>query len=154
MKTVKPLLSDKGVNTIKISLVDRGKTVTEDKEFAKTLNQYFSTAVNSLDIIENKSLPTETGNLEDPVEMAIKKFEITLAFFQYRKLFNINELFQFSEITSEEILSEINNLDNEKVGSYKNISNKLLSLSSEISCEYPTNIWNEQVIMQKISQMN
>ena len=149
MKTVKPLLSDKGVNTIKISLVDRGKTVTEDKEFAKTLNQYFSTAVNSLDIIENKSLPTETGNLEDPVEMAIKKFEITLVFFQYRKLFNINELFQFSEITSEEILSEINNLDNEKVGSYKNISNKLLSLSSEISCEYLTNIWNEQVIMQK-----
>ena len=129
--------------------MDRGKTVTEDKEFAKTLNQYFSTAVNSLDIIENKSLPTETGNLEDPVEMAIKKFEITLVFFQYRKLFNINELFQFSEITSEEILSEINNLDNEKVGSYKNISNKLLSLSSEISCEYLTNIWNEQVIMQK-----
>ena len=137
MKTVKPLLSDKGVNTIKISLVDRGKTVTEDKEFAKTLNQYFSTAVNSLDIIENKSLPTETGNLEDPVEMAIKTFEITLVFFQYRKR-NINELFQFSEITSEEILSEINNLDNEKVGSYKNISNKLLRLSSEISCEYLT----------------
>ena len=97
MKTVKPLLSDKGVNTIKISLVDRGKTVTEDKEFAKTLNQYFSTAVNSLDIIENKSLPTETGNLEDPVEMAIKKFEITLVFFQYRKLLISMNFFNFQK---------------------------------------------------------
>ena len=55
--------------------MDRGKTVTEDKEIAKTLNQYFSTAVNSLGIIENKSLLTETENLEDPVEIAIKKFE-------------------------------------------------------------------------------
>ena len=62
-KTVKPV-SDKGVNTTKISLVDGGKTVTEDKEVAKTLNQYFSTAVNSLDIIENKSLLTETENLK------------------------------------------------------------------------------------------
>ena len=37
--------------------------------------QYFSTAVNSLGIIENKSLLTETENLEDPVEIASKKFE-------------------------------------------------------------------------------
>ena len=51
-----PLLSDKGLNATKIYLADEGKTVTEDKEVAKTLSQYFSTAVNSRDIIENKSL--------------------------------------------------------------------------------------------------
>ena len=48
--------------------MDGRKTATEDKEIARTLNQYLSTAVNSLDIIENKSLLTETENLEDPVE--------------------------------------------------------------------------------------
>ena len=94
-KTVKPLLSDKGVNTTKISLVDGGKTVTEDKEVAKTLNQYFSTAVNSLDIIENKSLLTETENLEDPVEIAIKKFENRLSVLSIKETNTINELFQF-----------------------------------------------------------
>ena len=31
-KTVKPLLSDKGANTTNISLVDRVKTLTEDKD--------------------------------------------------------------------------------------------------------------------------
>ena len=61
--------------------MDEGKTVTEDKEVAKTLNQYFSTAVNFLENIENKSLLTETKNLEDPVEIAVKKFEINLVFF-------------------------------------------------------------------------
>ena len=53
-----------------------------------------------------------------------------------KKTININELFQFPEITSEEILSEINNLDNKKVGTYKNISIKILKEFSEITCEY------------------
>ena len=86
-----------------VSLVDERKTVTEDKEVAKNLNQYFSTAVNTLDIIENKSL-IETENLEDPVEIAIKKFENHLSVLSVKETININELFQFSEITSEEIL--------------------------------------------------
>ena len=67
---------------------------------------------------------------------------------------NINELFQFSEITSEEILSEINNLNNKQVGSYRNIPTKILKESSEISFEYMTKILNEQVIMQKKFQMD
>ena len=53
------------------------------------------------------------------------------------------------EKKTEEILSEINNLNNKKVGSYKNIPTKILKESSEISSEYLTKIWNEQVIMQK-----
>ena len=53
-----------------------------------------------------------------------------------KETININELFQFPEITSEEILSEINNLDNKIVGSYKNISIKILKEFSEITCEY------------------
>ena len=73
-KTLKPFLSDKSGNTWNISLVDRGKNLAENKDAAKMLIQYFSTAVNSLNIIENKSLVTETENFEDPVKIA-KKFE-------------------------------------------------------------------------------
>ena len=71
---------NKDVNTIKISLVDGGKTVSEDKKVIKNLNQYFSTAVTSLDIIENKSLLTKTENLEDPVEIPRKEFENVVHF--------------------------------------------------------------------------
>ena len=67
--------------------------------------------VNSRGIIENKSLLTETDNLEDPVEIAIKKFENHPSALSIKATININELFLFSEITSEAILSEINNLD-------------------------------------------
>ena len=76
--------------------------LTEDKKVAKTLNQYFSTALNSLDIIENKSLLAETENLKDPVEIAIKKFENHPNVLSVKETININELFQFSEITSRD----------------------------------------------------
>ena len=36
--------------------MDEGKTVTEDREVAMTLNQYFIAAVNFLGIIGNTSL--------------------------------------------------------------------------------------------------
>ena len=81
--------------------MDEGKTVTENK-VAKILNQYFSTAVNSLEITENKSLLTETENLEDPVEIAIKEFENHPSVLSVKETININEIFQFSEITSDD----------------------------------------------------
>ena len=119
LKTVKSLLSEKGVNTTKIYLVDGGKT--EDKE---------------------------TESLEDPFEIPIKTFESHPSIISIKETININELFQFSEKT-ENISSEINNLDNKKVRSYKNIPTKILKESSETSWEYLTKIWNDEVIIQK-----
>ena len=49
---MKSLVSDKGVNTKKISLLDGSKTVFEDKVVAMTLNQYFNNAVISIAIIK------------------------------------------------------------------------------------------------------
>ena len=43
----------------------------------------------------------------------------------------------FSKVTGE-ILSEINNLDNKKVGSYKNIPTKVLQETSETNSEHLT----------------
>ena len=59
---------------------------------------------------------------------------------------NVEQYFQFSEITSEEVLSKINNLDSKNIGSCKNIPTKILKESSEISSEHLAKIWNEQVI--------
>ena len=62
------------------------------------MNQCFSTIVNSLDIIENKSYLIETVKLEDPVEIAIKIFENRPSVLLIKEIISINELFQFSKI--------------------------------------------------------
>ena len=59
---------------------------------------------------------------------------------------NVQQSFQFSKITPEEVLSEINYLDNKKVGSCKNIPTKILKETSEINSQHLDKIWNEQVI--------
>ena len=115
-KTVKPLLSAKGINTTRISLINDKKMITEDTENANTVKMYFQTAVNSIGTTENKYLLTETGNLEDPIETFIKKFENHPSILSINKNINVEQSFQFSEITSEEVIGEINNLGSKKVG--------------------------------------
>ena len=94
---------------------------------------YFETAVNS--ITENKHLLTETGDLEDQIKISIKKFENHPSALSINPNINVEQSFQFSEITKEG-LSEINNLDSRKVGSYKNIETKIVKESSETSIEH------------------
>ena len=94
---------------------------------------YFETAVNS--ITENKHLLTETGNLEDQIKISIKKFENHPSALSINANINVEQSFQFSEITKES-LSEINNLGSRKVGSYKNIETKIVKESSETSIEH------------------
>ena len=50
-KTVKTLLSEKGINTI-ISLINDNKMIIEDTEVANSLNMCLETAVNSTGIVE------------------------------------------------------------------------------------------------------
>ena len=45
LKTVKPILSNKFVNSEKITLVDNEKIITNDKEIAKVLNDFFSNII-------------------------------------------------------------------------------------------------------------
>ena len=110
---------------------------------------YFETAVNSIGITENKHLLTGTGNLEDQIKVSIKKFENYPSILSINENINVEQSFHFSEITSEEGLSEINNLGSRKVGSYKNIATKIVKKFSEISIEHLAKIWNEQVLRSK-----
>ena len=145
-KNIEPLLPDKGISTTSIFLIGDDKMITEDTEVANTLNMHFETAVNSIGITENKQLLTENGNLEDSIEISIKKFKNHPSILSIDQDINVEQSFQFSEVTSEEVLSEINNLDSKNVGSYKNVPTKILKNTSEISSEHLAKIWNEQVI--------
>ena len=69
----------------------------EDTEVENTLNMYFESAVNSIGIIENKHLLTETDNLKDPVKISIKKFENHPSILSINENINVNNLFSFQK---------------------------------------------------------
>ena len=74
-QTVKPLFTDKGSKNQNITLVKDNCIISNDQDVSESLNNFFKSAVDSLNISENQCLLTDTRELIDPVEIAIKKFE-------------------------------------------------------------------------------
>ena len=126
-KVVTPLFSDKGSRNEKITLVDRGEIITKDKDICETFNRFFKDAVSSLDIRENRFLLTETGDISDPVETAIKRFEVHPSILEIKA--NVTpSTFTFSEVTRTDIENQIKKLNPKKSGTFGDIPTNLLKL--------------------------
>ena len=73
--TVKPFLSDRGIQAKKINLKEGNKIISEDKDVADILNTYFSESVDYLDKGENKFIINSADHIVDPIERAIFKYK-------------------------------------------------------------------------------
>ena len=49
-KTIKPLFSNKGLNSKKVMLKENNKLITEEKELAAVMNTFFVNITDSLDL--------------------------------------------------------------------------------------------------------
>ena len=71
--TVKPLLSNKIKSTEYITLEENGKIISNDKELARTSNEFFVKTVPNLGISTNDSFLINTDNENDPLKKSIGK---------------------------------------------------------------------------------
>ena len=65
-KTVKPMLSNKFINNEKITLVDNEKIITNGKDIAKVLNDFFSNIIKTLNIPKKDHTDSVVKNVRDP----------------------------------------------------------------------------------------
>ena len=79
-KTINPLFYNKGNHGNKIKLVENEEIIDEDTKVAEELNNFFKTAVASLDIHRNSYTVENIENMSDPVEKAIKDSNFIQAF--------------------------------------------------------------------------
>ena len=126
-KNVKPLFSDKSVNSHKITLVEGKEIISNDVNVAETLNTYFRDAVTSLDIKMNTDLlnTVVTNEQGDDIDNIIEEFAA------HPSILKINEMvvpdtFYFSEVDLEDIGKEIVKLNPKKATTFKNIPTKLI----------------------------
>ena len=111
-KTVKPIFGSKIKSRNSITLVEGTKIIQEERELAKTFNEFFVSIVKNL-VINEILLPTsssETRNLES----IIVKFENHLSIVTIRNLIDKNSIFSFKEIGKTKVIKEIKNLDIKK----------------------------------------
>ena len=147
--TIKPLFSNGSSKTGKITLVENKEIITDDKEVAETFNNFFIDAVSSLGIRENKALENSTEYISDPVFIALKKFQDHPSILEIKNNVSIESEFSFSQITVNEMMTEINNLDVKKSGTYMNIPTKCLKEARDVVAEPLTHIWNIEIIQNK-----
>ena len=150
-KTMKPLFGDKGVMKEKIVLIKNEDVISEDTDVAQTFNNFFEKTVDTLGIVENKLLLNNgMASNKKGVERAIEMFQSHPSIISIKKNVEVQSEFSFSRITAEDIRNEIKNLDTKKSGTFRDIPVKPLTQVCEVVCEPLAEIWNEQVIKNKI----
>ena len=145
--TVKPMFSNTGMGNNKITLVENGMVVTDDKVNAETFNSYFIDAVSSLAIEENRALLDNTDDTSDPVKLSIKKFGHHPSIMNIRKNVEVLAMFSFTEVSVTEMITEIKNLDAKKSGTFMNIPVKILKEAVDIVAQPLTDIWKHEVVL-------
>ena len=60
------MLSNKFINNEKITLVDNEKIITNGKDIAKVLNDFFSNIIKTLNIPKNDHTDSVVKNVRDP----------------------------------------------------------------------------------------
>ena len=112
-------------------MVKNSTILSNDTDVANSLNNFFQNTVNSLELNENKFLITDTDDLDDPVDIAIKTFET------HPSILNIKEniepsMFRFNEVDLSDIEMELKNLNSKKASTFKNITSKQLKQTADI----------------------
>ena len=145
-KTVKPLFSNYGRGSQKITLIEDGNIISDDKELAETFSAFFKNSVEALEILENNVLLNPTGDLTDPVEVALKKFETHPSIIDIKQKVNVETQFSFSKVERRDIELEIRNLETKKASTFMNISAKQLKQVADIIVEPLLEIWIKEII--------
>ena len=147
-KTVTPFLSDKVTTFPQITLVEN-----DESKVANSFSNFFENAVHSFGIKTNESTNNKYG-LKNPVEIAIKIYQQHPSINLKKENITNNESFHFLPTEQESILKEIINLDNKKNGTFKNIHTRRLKDVSDICSPILANIWNEEILLNKIFPEN
>ena len=137
--TVKPMFSGTGFGSKKITLVENGEVVTDDKLNAESFNEFFIDAVSSLAIEENRALLNEIDET-NPVRRAIYKFGHHHSIIAIKKTVTIASQFSFVEVDVNDMVREINNLNAKKSGTFMNIPVKRLKEVVDIVAQPLTDI--------------
>ena len=150
-----PFLSNKGSNRSQITVVSNEEIISDDSQVAETMNNYFEKAVKSLNITENQYHLSSTSSSNDgPIETAIKKFNCHPSIIAINRNFTIASYFNFVKVNPSNIDEEISKLNTNKAGIKSDIPSKLLKDISDISSQHLSNIWNREIIENKVFSGN
>ena len=137
-----PFLSDKFTAQTKISLVEKGKLLSNETKVAEMFSNIFENAVNELGINKNDAkFNDEPAVSANPVDIAIQKFDNHPSVKLIRDNITLSDMSQ--------ILKKVANLNGAKNGTFKNIPTCCVKEVAGICSPALTKIWSNEIITWK-----
>ena len=137
---------DKGNENNVTTLVHNDKIINEIQEIADTFNEFFEKAVDGLGITENRSLLTESGDITDTVEKALRKFENHPSIIKIKNTIPDGPQFEFVKVTEEEMLQELHALKEVKAVTKQGIPTSIVKTHAQLLAPTLCEIFNIEVI--------
>ena len=104
----KPYFNNKGLNSNKLLLKEKGNLVSDEKELATIINNFFINITKDLEL--KKDSKGKLNNLED----FLKEIESHPSIEKTKKAINITEKFSFHHVKYDEVRKLIMNVDGSK----------------------------------------
>ena len=119
-------MSDKKTFFPQISIEKNNRIISDDFDLSEEFSTFFEDAVRSLIVKPDEYYLSDTENLSDPVEIAIRKFENHPSVQAIKQNISVKQDFYFSKTEVRDILKETTASNNKKNGTFGNILTKLL----------------------------
>ena len=141
-KTVKPLFSEKTRCSKNIILVEKEEIISSNKSVAELMNDFFSKAVEQLEMEGYSTINNFDSTAEDPILNAITKFEDHPSIKKIKDNIIVTVKFSFPETTIDDMVTEIKCLDRNKPTTFNNIPAKHLKQTNDICSPLLSKIYN------------
>ena len=149
-KTMRPFLSEKNTVFSRISIEKYNRIISDDFDLSEEFSTFFEDAVRSLNVEPDEYYLSDTWNLNNPVEIAIRKFENHPSVQAIKQSISANKDVCFSNAEVSDILKDTTALNHKKNGTFVNIPTKRLKEMSGICAPTLNDIWNNEIILQKM----
>ena len=144
-QNVKPLFSDKQeVKNRNIIIIENDTVISNKTDLAEKFNNYFIEAVENLEI-EHFVSENEDANIighEDVINTIIRNYRSHPSILKIKENVRIDNKFEFIDMTSDEIETEIKKLDPKKASMEDDIPAKVLIGSNDIVGRYISGMFN------------
>merc|ERR1711989_12756 len=141
-RTVKPLFSEKCMTKQTIRLNESGKIVSDTKEVAEILNNYFMDAVENLEV--KRYLPNIVfdGENLDQIDKMIKKYQDHPSILKIKENVKPERRFDFQDVDEDQMFKKIIKLDPSKASMKNDIPAKLYLTTNDIVCKPLSGVFN------------
>ena len=140
---VKPLFSEKTKLKESIRLKENDQIISDDKEIAEILNNYYIESIEKLEV--NRYLPEESIDNEDldEIDKIVKNFQNHPSILKIKENVKVDDKFHFKNINENDMFNKIASLDPNKACMKGDIPAKLLLGTNDIVCKHLSIIYND-----------